>query len=77
MRQQNNKMTSTEFKAWLAEMKKADLAGSDAAAARLLGVSTTAIGRMKADGTDRRTACVCRMFMQTVDHHARHCCFPV
>ena len=65
-------MTSAEFKIWLAAMKKADLARSDAAAARLLGVSIKAIGHMKTSGTDRKTGRVCHVFMQTTEHHVKH-----
>lgn len=45
-------MTPTSFKAWLAAMKAAGLAKSDAAAARALGVHVNTVVRWKQDGTD-------------------------
>jgi DNA-binding transcriptional regulator YiaG len=45
-------MTPTAFKQWLAAMKLAGLAKSDAAAARALGVSKNTVARWKQDGTD-------------------------
>jgi hypothetical protein len=52
-------MTSTSFVQWLAEMKSAGLARSDAAAARLLGLSANSVCTMKSTGCDRRTALAC------------------
>lgn len=53
-------MTPAAFTDWLAAMKAAGLARSDAAAARLLGISANAVVGMKRRGTDYRTALACR-----------------
>lgn len=52
-------MTPAEFNAWLADMKSAGLAKSDAACARLLGISANAVVTMKKRGADRRVALAC------------------
>ena len=52
-------MTATDFKLWLTAMKEANLARSDAAAARLLGVSANTVSEMKQRGADVRTALAC------------------
>ena len=52
-------MTPEVFTAWLAEMKAAKLARSDAECGRLLGLSADTIVRMKEKGADRRTALAC------------------
>lgn len=56
-------MNAEDFIAWLAEMKAAGLARSDAACARLLKVSTNTILAMKANGADMRTALACRALL--------------
>lgn len=56
-------MDAEHFIAWLAEMKAAKLARTDAAAARLLKVSTNTILSLKAKGTDERTALACRALL--------------
>jgi len=56
-------MPPDTFKRWLAEMKKAGLAKSDADCARLLGVSANAVVAMKKTGTDRRTDLACRAIL--------------
>jgi hypothetical protein len=53
-------MTPEAFILWLAAMKAAGLARSDAAAARLLGVSANSVVAFKRQGADRRTALACR-----------------
>lgn len=53
-------MTPAAFINWLAQMKDAGLARSDAAAGRLLGISANAVVGMKRRGTDYRTALACR-----------------
>ena len=63
-------MTPTAFAAWLAEMKSAGLARSDAACARLLGLSANAVLRMKTHGTDRRTALACRALLHRLTPYA-------
>ena len=60
-------MTPTAFAAWLAEMKSAGLARSDAACARLLGLSANAVLRMKTHGTDHRTALACRALLHRLE----------
>lgn len=56
-------MTPTDFVAWLAEMKAAGLAKSDADCGRLLDVSANSIVAMKDRGTDKRTALACRALL--------------
>lgn len=56
-------MSAVAFVAWLAEMKSAGLARSDAAASRLLGVSANTVVEMKQRGADRRTALACRALL--------------
>lgn len=56
-------MTAEAFNHWLAEMKSAGLARSDAECARLLGISANAVLSMKKNGTDRRTALACRALL--------------
>jgi hypothetical protein len=52
-------MTAASFTAWLAEMKSAGLARSDAECGRLLGKSADQIVRYKQKGTDRTVALAC------------------
>ena len=52
-------MLPNTFIAWLADMKSAGLARSDAECARLLGVSANAVVELKKRGADRRTALAC------------------
>lgn len=60
-------MTPTAFIAWLADMKSAGLARSDAAAGRLLGISADTVVRMKRDGADLRTALACRALLHRLE----------
>jgi hypothetical protein len=60
-------MTPTAFTKWLADMKSAGLARSDAAAARLLGISANAVVEMKKRGADRRTALACRALLHRLE----------
>jgi len=53
-------MTPAKFTAWLAAMKAAGLARSDAECGRLLGKSNDTIVRLKKDGADRTVALACR-----------------
>lgn len=57
------KMTPESFTAWLADMKSAGLARSDAECGRLLDISADTVVRMKRDGADRRTALACRALL--------------
>lgn len=52
-------MTGPEFIAWLAEMKDAGLARSDAEAGRQLGKSADRIVAYKRDGADQTIALAC------------------
>lgn len=56
-------MTPDAFVRWLAEMKAAGLAKSDAECGRLLGVSANAIVEMKKRGADHRTDLACRALL--------------
>lgn len=56
-------MTGSDFCQWLAEMKDAGLGRSDAACARLLGLSANAVVDMKRRGCDVRTALACRALL--------------
>lgn len=60
-------MTEIAFTAWLASMKEAGLARSDAAAARLLGVSANSVVKMKQRGADVRTALACRALFHRLE----------
>lgn len=60
-------MTSVAFINWLASMKDAGLARSDAAAARLLGISANAVVVMKRRGADVRTALACRALFHRLE----------
>lgn len=59
-------MTPETFNQWLADMKSAGLARSNAAAARLLGVSANAMVTMKRRGVDRRTALACQALLMEI-----------
>jgi hypothetical protein len=63
-------MNPATFIAWLAEMKSANLARSDAAAARLLGVSANTVVEMKQRGADLRTALACRALLHRLEPYA-------
>ena len=60
-------MTAAQFIDWLAAMKDAGLARSDAAAARLLGVSANTVVEMKQRGADLRTALACRALFHRLE----------
>lgn len=55
------------FVAWLAEMKSAGLARSDAECARLLGISANSVLAMKERGADKRTALACRALLHRLE----------
>jgi hypothetical protein len=63
-------VTSDAFTRWLAEMKVAGLARSDAAAARLLGVSANTVVSLKKDGADTRTALACRALLHRLEPYS-------
>lgn len=56
-------MTPEAFKSWLAEMKSAGLARSDAECGRLLGCHANTLVRYKERGGDRQTALACRALL--------------
>jgi len=58
-----SKMSAAQFIMWLAEMKSAGLARSDAKCAEALGLSANSILAMKKNGCDRRTALACRALL--------------
>jgi len=60
-------MTPTAFCDWLAAMKAAGLARSDAECGRLLGISADTVVRIKNDGTDTRTALACRALFHRLE----------
>jgi hypothetical protein len=60
-------MTASAFNSWLADMKSAGLARSDAAAARLLGVSANTVVSLKREGADMRTALACRALLHRLE----------
>ena len=63
-------MTPASFTNWLAEMKAAGLARSDAACARLLGISANSVLAMKRNGADLRTALACRELLHRLEPYA-------
>lgn len=60
-------MSPAAFVRWLEEMREAHLARSDAACARLLGVSANAVVAMKKNGADQRTALACRALLHRLE----------
>lgn len=60
-------MTGATFVKWLAEMKSAGLARSDAECARLLGVSANTVVSIKREGADQRTALACRALLHRLE----------
>jgi len=63
-------MTPAAFTSWLASMKETGLARSDAACARLLGVSANSVVAMKVKGADLRTALACRALLHRLEPYA-------
>ena len=63
-------MTPANFTAWLADMKSAGLARSDAECARLLGISANSVVAMKQRGADMRTALACRALLHRLEPYA-------
>ena len=60
-------MTPGAFVAWLAEMKSAGLARSDAECARLLGKSDDTVVSYKKKGADRTVALACRALLHRLE----------
>lgn len=63
-------MTPEQFTNWLADMKSAGLARSDAKCAELLGLSKNSIVDMKRRGCDRRTALACRALLHRLEPYS-------
>jgi hypothetical protein len=63
-------MTAEAFVRWLAEMKQAGLARSDAEAGRLLGIHRNSLPLLKARGTDQRTALACRALLHRLEPYS-------
>jgi hypothetical protein len=63
-------MTAESFINWLAAMKAAELARSDAVCAKLLGVSANAVVGMKKNGADTRTALACRALLHRMEPYS-------
>lgn len=60
-------MGPLEFTSWLADMKAAGLARSDAQCAKALGISTNSVVTMKKRGADLRTALACRALLHRLE----------
>ena len=60
-------MTPTSFITWLAEMKSAGLARSDAECGRMLGRSADQIVRYKHSGADNVIALACRALLHRLE----------
>lgn len=63
-------MTAEQFNNWLAEMKSAGLARSDAKCAELLGISANSVVTMKKNGADLRTALACRALLHRMEPYS-------
>jgi hypothetical protein len=63
-------MPPAAFNKWLADMKLAGLARSDAAAARLLGVSANTMVTRKTAGASKETALACRALLERLEPYA-------
>lgn len=63
-------MTPEQFTRWLAEMKSAGLARSDAKCAELLGISANSVVTMKKNGADVRTALACRALLHRLEPYS-------
>lgn len=64
------RVTADQFTKWLAEMKSAGLARSDAKCAELLGISPNAVVDMKKRGADVRTALACRALLHRLEPYS-------
>ncbi len=60
-------MTPVSFTNWLAEMKSAGLATTDAASAKLLGIHPNSVVAMKRNGADLRTGLACRAVLHRLE----------
>lgn len=60
-------MTPASFTSWLADMKSAGLARSDAECARLLGCHVNSIQKRKRIGASREVALACRALLHRLE----------
>ena len=63
-------MSPAAFINWLAAMKAAGMAKSDAQCARALGVSANSVVDMKKRGADLRTALACRALLHRLEPYS-------
>jgi hypothetical protein len=63
-------MSAPSFCRWLADMKSAGLARSDAECARLLGISANSVVSLKKNGADTRTALACRALLHRLEPYS-------
>lgn len=63
-------MTPTSFINWLAAMKAAGLARSDAECARLLGISANGLIKRKKQGAGVEAALACRALLHRLEPYA-------
>lgn len=63
-------MSKDAFIGWLAAMKAAGMAKSDAQCARALGVSANSVVDMKKRGADLRTALACRALLHRLEPYS-------
>ncbi|MFA7235419.1 MAG: hypothetical protein WC058_01025 [Phycisphaeraceae bacterium] len=63
-------MTAASFANWLAEMKSAGLARSDAECGRMLGIAANSVVLLKKQGADLRTALACRALLHRLEPYA-------
>jgi len=63
-------MTASAFIAWLADMKSAGLARSDAECARLLGISPNGLIKRKKQGAGLEAALACRALLHRMEPYA-------
>jgi hypothetical protein len=60
-------MSPADFIRWLADMKSAGLARSDAECARLLGISTAGLLKRKKQGAGKEAALACRALLHRME----------
>lgn len=63
-------MTADSFTRWLADMKSAGLARSDAECARLLGISANGLIKRKKQGANHETALACRALLHRLEPYS-------
>lgn len=64
------RMTGPQFTHWLAAMKAAGLAQSDAHCGRLLSISPVSIVAIKRRGADHRTALACAALLAGIEPYS-------